>query len=135
MDDTTRSQSPQPRHDDRKSVPTIEMKVPEPEGESEELRLLLEAIMAYELPRRVLLFGSRARKEARPESDIDLCVIYDRLPKRKLEVLQDLYASIFKIPGHPVDLIVYQEDSFEERALRSGTLESVIQTEGRAVYG
>jgi len=104
-------------------------------SEEEELRRLISAITDYAAPQRIVLFGSRGKGSARPDSDFDLCVIYDRLPKRNLEVMQDLYRSIFPIAGHPVDLVVYQADSFDERALRGGTFESAIQAEGQVVYG
>lgn len=104
-------------------------------SEEEELRRLVSAITAYTLPKHILLFGSRAKGHARDDSDFDLCVIYDKLPKRNLEVLQDLYRLIFSIAGHPVDLVVYQADSFDAKAVRVGTLESAIRAEGRVVYG
>ena len=104
-------------------------------SEEEELRHLISAITAYALPKSILLFGSRAKGIARVDSDFDLCVIYNQLPKRSLEVMQDLYRSIFSIAGHPVDLVVYQEDRFNEKALCGGTLESAIRAEGQVVYG
>ena len=51
---------------------------------------LLDAIKIIHLPTRILLFGSRARGNHREDSDIDLCILYDQLPKRKLEVFQEL---------------------------------------------
>jgi len=104
-------------------------------SEDEELQLLVAAIAAYAIPKNILLFGSRTRGNARADSDFDLCVIYDRLPKRNLEVMQDLYRSIFSIAGHPVDLVVYQADRFDEKASCGGTLESAIRAEGRVIYG
>jgi Nucleotidyltransferase domain len=38
---------------------------------------LLDPVVAYFKPRRVILFGSAARGEAGPDSDIDLLVIVD----------------------------------------------------------
>ena len=38
---------------------------------------LLNPVVAYFRPRRVILFGSRARGEAGPDSDIDLLVVVD----------------------------------------------------------
>ena len=104
-------------------------------SEDEELQQLISAITAYAQPRHILLFGSRARGGARDDSDFDLCVIYEKLPKRNLEVLQDLYRSFFPIGGHPVDLVVYQADRFEEKAIHKGSFESAIRSEGLVVYG
>jgi predicted nucleotidyltransferase len=38
---------------------------------------LLDPVVAYFQPRRVILFGSHARGDARSDSDIDLLVIVD----------------------------------------------------------
>jgi len=37
----------------------------------------LDPVVAYFRPRRVILFGSRARGEAGPDSDVDLLVVVD----------------------------------------------------------
>ncbi len=38
---------------------------------------LLDRVVAYFYPRRAILFGSRARGDAGPDSDIDLLVVVD----------------------------------------------------------
>ena len=40
-------------------------------------RELLDPVVAYFKPRRVIVFGSAARGEAGPDSDIDLLVVVD----------------------------------------------------------
>lgn len=95
---------------------------------------LLVSIKMIHPPQTILLFGSRARGNPREDSDIDLCILYDQLPKRNLEVLQDLYKEIFQLPGPGVDLVVYQVDDFNQKAQRLGSLENVIQREGKIVY-
>ncbi len=43
-------------------------------GQDERLRAIVQAIVAGVQPSRVILFGSRARGDARPDSDYDLVV-------------------------------------------------------------
>jgi predicted nucleotidyltransferase len=103
--------------------------------EKDEINALLQRLTSVYSPKEVLLFGSRARGTHREDSDIDLCLIFDKLPKRKLEMLQDLYRSIFTVHGHAVDLLVFQEAAYQERAQRNGTIEHTIQHEGQVIYG
>ena len=44
---------------------------------------LLQSVVAYFSPRQVILFGSHARGEAGPDSDIDLVVVLDDDAPRK----------------------------------------------------
>ena len=104
-------------------------------SETEELGALIDSIISYYPPKNILLFGSQARGTATAASDIDLCVLYDHLPKRNLEVLQDLYKTLFAIHGRAVDLVVYEASQFGERAHKKGSLEQVIQREGQVLYG
>jgi hypothetical protein len=63
-------------------VPTDAPAVPAPEAARSRVdarlpRDLLDRIVAYFEPVEVILFGSRARGEARPDSDLDLLVVLD----------------------------------------------------------
>jgi predicted nucleotidyltransferase len=50
-------------------------------------RKLLDPVVRYCKPQRVILFGSRARGEATRDSDIDLLVIVDDdTPRQKLSL-------------------------------------------------
>jgi len=100
-----------------------------------ETRSIVDRIVDYRIPKRVILFGSRGRGDARPDSDVDLCVLYEKLEKRNIEVMQDLYLRIFGHGGHPVDLVVYEEGAFAERAMKPGSFEAAIESQGVAVYG
>jgi predicted nucleotidyltransferase len=77
----------------------------------------------------VYLFGSAARGEARPDSDVDVAVLYGKalepgLAGLKLALAGDLEARL----GRPVDLVVLdtQSPDFIHRVLRDGLL--VIET-------
>jgi predicted nucleotidyltransferase len=68
------------------------------------LTYIINKIVSEIAPRQIVLFGSRARNEAGPESDIDLFIVQDQSPsnrevRRKIEYL--LWGRLFG-----VDLIV-----------------------------
>lgn len=100
-----------------------------------ELQRYVSTIVAYAAPKTIILFGSRAAGTADDDADFDLCVIYDRLLKRRLHVMQDLYRALFGSHRHGVDIVVYELDRFDDGATRPGTLEATIATDGQVVYG
>ncbi len=85
-------------------------------------------------PGRVLLFGSRARGDARPDSDIDLLVVMPQAtltPQERQQALRSLRAALRPLPlSVGVDLVVVGEEDAQrlagsrwhvvERALREG---------------
>lgn len=83
-------------------------------------------------PKRIVLFGSHARGEARPESDFDIFVEMEttaRPPDRAVEI-----SSVFGLRPWSMDLVVYTPE--EVRKLRGihGTLLSLIEAEGKLLY-
>jgi len=70
---------------------------------------LLDAVVAYFKPQRVILFGSTARGEAGPDSDIDLLVIVDDdTPAEKVTLRAGYEAR--RSYHHPADVILAQID-------------------------
>jgi uncharacterized protein len=83
-------------------------------------------------PRRIMVFGSHARGDADPDSDLDLFIEMDtsrRPPERAIEV-----SEVFGLRPWPMDIVVYTPE--EVRRLRNvrGTLLSVIEKEGKVLY-
>jgi predicted nucleotidyltransferase len=83
-------------------------------------------------PKRIVVFGSHARGEARPDSDLDLFIEMDtprRPPDRAIEV-----SEAFGLRPWSMDIVVYTPE--EVRRLRhvNGTLLSVIEKEGKVLY-
>lgn len=71
---------------------------------------------------RLAVFGSVARNEARPESDIDILVEFDGRPIGLFEFL-DLKHYLEGILNRPVDLVT--EDGLK-RQLREGILKEAV---------
>jgi predicted nucleotidyltransferase len=85
-------------------------------------------------PRRVVLFGSRARGEPSPESDIDLFIeLDDDLGKRPLERAVAV-RSAFGLHPWPMDVLVYTTDEVRRMRETEGTILSEIESEGRVLY-
>jgi len=73
----------------------------------------------------VYLFGSVARAESKPDSDIDVAILFEQDPPRTLEGLRlGLADELQALLGRPVDLVVLNRASADlvHRVLRDGVL-------------
>jgi len=72
---------------------------------------------------RLSLFGSTARDEARPDSDIDLLASFDETRSLSLLDMIGIENKLADLLGHPVDLI--EEGTLRTRARQSASREAV----------
>ena len=96
-------------------------------------RELLDPVIAYFNPRRVILFGSQARGDAGPDSDIDLLVVVDDdTPAEKVT----LRAGFDSRRGyhHPADIFPVREEAFRRLCGIPGTLPRAAVVDGITVY-
>lgn len=94
---------------------------------------LLNAVVAHFSPRQVILFGSAARGEAGPDSDIDLLVIVDDdTPLEKLTLAAG-YESRRSF-RRAADVIPCRESVFRKKSRVPGTLAFAAAHEGQVVY-
>jgi uncharacterized protein len=94
---------------------------------------LLDAVVAYFRPRQVILFGSMARGEAGPDSDIDLVVLLDDDAPPEQLTLAAGYRSRRSF-HRAVDVIPCRDSVFRRKSRIPGTLAHAAATEGRIVY-
>lgn len=102
-------------------------------AESSVSRSLLDSVVTYFRPRRVIVFGSRARGDAGPDSDTDLLVVLDDgAPPDK----RGWRAAYEARRGHhePVDIVVCLDSTYQRQRLIVGSLPNVAETEGIVVY-
>ena len=97
-----------------------------------EIRKMVRRIVRRFHPERVILFGSHARGEAGPDSDVDLLVV---MPveglKHKKQVQIRVALHDIRVPK---DIIVTTPEDFEWRKEIPGTIEYPAAREGRVLY-
>lgn len=97
-----------------------------------EIRRMVDRIVRQFHPERVILFGSHARGEAGPDSDVDLLVVmpFQGLKHRKqVEIRMALQDTRL-----PVDIIVTSPEDFAWRQKVVGTIEYPAVKEGIVLY-
>jgi hypothetical protein len=94
---------------------------------------LLDSVVAYFRPRRVILFGSAARGEAGPDSDIDLLVVLDDdAPPEKLTLAAGYESrEPYRLAA---DVVPCREGTFRRKSQIVGTLAYAASHEGVIVY-
>lgn len=83
-------------------------------------------------PKRVILFGSRARGDYHADSDIDLLVEMESTEKRWQRRVR--IGSLFKDRWWPMDLLVYTPQEIEVRRHSFATVIPYALREGRTLY-
>ena len=84
-------------------------------------------------PKAIILFGSRARGEARPDSDVDLLVVWrDETPPafRSAEVRRAIGRQ-----GLPMDVAVVTPSEFDRLRNRKAHIVGIAAREGILVHG
>lgn len=93
---------------------------------------MTQRVVAAYSPIRVVLFGSHARGEARPDSDIDLFVEMesDRPARERRIAIRRLLDD----EGYPLDLVVMTPAEVAEARRQVGSILSYVDAEGRVLY-
>ena len=99
------------------------------ESVKETLENAIIAIQKSVATQRIYLFGSYADNTYTDESDLDLCVI------TSLQGLRKIRKAMVQDVDMPIDLLVYDDSEFNERAMLTTTMEYKIAHEGVILYG
>ena len=84
-------------------------------------------------PERIYLFGSRARGDARPDSDYDLLVLLADSDQPSYRRARQGY-HLLHGSGIAVDLLVWTTAEFERRLPAKASLPATVSREGRLLY-
>ncbi len=83
-------------------------------------------------PERIILFGSAARGDAGPDSDVDLLVVMPVEGSRREKAVEiGVAVNDIRVPK---DIVVTTPEDFEWRKEIVGTIERPAAREGRLVY-
>ena len=93
---------------------------------------LVERVVALVDPLKIILFGSAARGEMGPDSDVDVLVVMPEGVHRR-KTAQHLYREIRGL-GVPFDILVTTPESLEKHKDNIGLIYDTILEEGREIY-
>jgi len=93
---------------------------------------MVERIVRGFNPERIILFGSHARGDAGPDSDVDLLVVMQVKGSRRRARLS-IRRALRGIPM-PKDIIVTTPEDFQWRKEIAGTIERPAAREGKVLY-
>ncbi|HEV8574582.1 MAG TPA: nucleotidyltransferase domain-containing protein [Dehalococcoidia bacterium] len=94
---------------------------------------LVNRIVELAHPLKIILFGSAARGEMGPNSDLDVLVVMPEGVHRR-HTAQDLYRQIVGL-GIPFDIIVATPSDLERHKDNPGLIYRSVLREGRELYG
>jgi predicted nucleotidyltransferase len=91
-----------------------------------------ERLVAELNPIRIVLFGSRARGDYGPDSDVDLFIVMDSgktFYERSAHV-----SSLFRPRDWSLDAFVFTPQEVQADSGRNGTLVEIVEREGKVIY-
>jgi predicted nucleotidyltransferase len=98
----------------------------------EQIIQLVNRIVEAVHPLRIILFGSAARGEMGPDSDVDVLVVMPEGTHRR-HTAQFLHTQFFGIPL-AVDVIVVTPTDLEKYGQSKGMIYKTALAEGRVIY-
>ncbi len=96
------------------------------------IRKAVDLLQQAAKPRKIILFGSHARGDAREDSDVDFLVIERSVPNRVAEMVR--LRRILSPLRIPVDVRVVSEEAFREWSTTPGTVLYEAALEGKVLY-
>ncbi len=99
-----------------------------------ELDRIVDTLADTGIVSRILLFGSYARGEETPDSDIDLCVLSPINDKRPIELMSGFRKKLRGVKTMPLDLFAFNHDEFYSYVDCPASFQHEIATNGILLY-
>ena len=96
------------------------------------IREMVHRIVEHFDPERIILFGSQARGEAGPESDVDLLVVMPVQGSKREKQLE--IRALLRGIRLAKDIVVSRPEEFARRKDIVGTIEYPATKEGKVLY-
>lgn len=84
-------------------------------------------------PCSIWLFGSRARGEAGPHSDVDILLVLERIERPRWRLSQEASLALRGVPA-AVDVVVWSREDFERRLPSVASPPATVAREGRLLH-
>jgi uncharacterized protein len=98
----------------------------------EQIDRMIKRIVKKFHPEKIILFGSQARGDAGPDSDVDLLVVMD-FEGSKLEKMVEIGVALGDVPIAK-DILISRPEDFAWRKEIVGTIEYPAAHEGKVLY-
>ena len=95
----------------------------------EEAILVAARIREEPRPSAILLFGSVARGSETEGSDLDLCLLFDEMPGRKLDVMRMARSISRSVHKGAMDIVAYSREEREAHIAAGSSFELRLQRE------
>ena len=97
------------------------------------IREMVDRIVRGFSPEQVILFGSYARGEAGPDSDVDLLVVLPRIEGSRRKKCVDIRVALHGM-GLAKDIIILTPEELAAERTIPGTIGRAVEREGRTLY-
>ena len=99
----------------------------------EEIKNITGQIIEKYKPEKIILFGSAARGEFTPDSDLDMLIIKKDTPFYGIDRIRALRRMIKK--NVAADFLVYRPEEIEKRLTMGDPFLKAVLKEGKVLYG
>ena len=94
---------------------------------------IVRRVLTVGQPDKIILFGSAARGDLDPDSDVDLLVLRETIADRYSEA-GAIYQAMYSY-RYPCDIVLMSTDWFARFKNVAGTVAYPANKEGRLIYG